>query len=102
MVALSIFAPGSPALTAVPLGGAFPGGLGAVMQNEPKALIYSPGALLVFDAVLASDKRLVRGTGRGGAVSPRGSPGHRPEDHRARARAEPAGRARPARAIGPG
>jgi hypothetical protein len=63
MTALAVFAPGSSALVGIPLGAGFLGGTAAVMQNDPKAVIYLRAALRVQDAVLNSDKRLVRGPG---------------------------------------
>lgn len=60
MAALAIFAPGSPALTAIPLAGGLLGGTMAVMQSEQKTVIYLRAAALVMAATLNSDKRLVR------------------------------------------
>lgn len=62
MAALAIFAPGSPALTAIPLAGGLLGGTMAIMQNDAKTIIYLRAAARVMDATLNSDKRLVRTT----------------------------------------
>jgi hypothetical protein len=59
MAALGIFAPASPALQAIPIGGGLIAGTAAVMQNEPKATIYMRAALLVLIAVGRSDERMV-------------------------------------------
>ena len=60
MAALAILAPGSPALTAVPLAGGLLGGTMAIMQSDAKTIIYLRAAALVMAATLNSDKRLVR------------------------------------------
>jgi len=60
MAALAIFAPASPALTAIPLAGGLLGGTAAIMQSEQKTIIYLRAAARVLDATLNSDKRLVR------------------------------------------
>lgn len=60
MLALAIIAPGSSALVAIPIGASFLSGTAAVMQNDPKAVIYLRAAFRVQDAVINSDKRMVR------------------------------------------
>ena len=60
-IALAVFAPGSPALTAIPLAGGLLSAIATIAQNDPKALLYTRAALLTMTALLNSDRRMVLG-----------------------------------------